>query len=128
MPVLIYDGDCGFCTRAAEWARVRTPDVTVTPWQWADLAALGLTIERCRAAVQWIDEAGKEPGRAYAGAAAVAGWLTHRGGWGARLARLYPLPGMRQLADAGYRLVAQYRHRLPGGTPACRLPDQRPER
>jgi predicted DCC family thiol-disulfide oxidoreductase YuxK len=29
---------------------------------------------------------------------------------------------VRPLADAVYRVVARYRHRLPGGTPACRMP------
>jgi predicted DCC family thiol-disulfide oxidoreductase YuxK len=29
---------------------------------------------------------------------------------------------LRPLADAVYRVVAHYRHRLPGGTPACRMP------
>jgi hypothetical protein len=32
------------------------------------------------------------------------------------------LPGIRQLAGVVYRLVAKYRHKLPGGTPACKLP------
>jgi predicted DCC family thiol-disulfide oxidoreductase YuxK len=32
------------------------------------------------------------------------------------------VPGVRQIAGFVYRLVAKYRHRLPGGTPACKLP------
>jgi hypothetical protein len=32
------------------------------------------------------------------------------------------LPGIRQSAGLVYRLIARYRHKMPGGTPACRLP------
>ena len=44
LPVLIFDGDCAFCTtwvnRLRDWLP-RFPDAV--PWQWADLDALGLT-------------------------------------------------------------------------------------
>jgi predicted DCC family thiol-disulfide oxidoreductase YuxK len=38
------------------------------------------------------------------------------------LGRVLTLPGVHALAGLLYRLVAKYRYRLPGSTPACRLP------
>ena len=39
---LVYDADCGFCTRSAELLQQRS-DCAVRPWQSLDLAAVGLT-------------------------------------------------------------------------------------
>ena len=54
LPVLVFDGDCAFCTRSAEVAErwVRSGDgYAVAPWQHLDLAALGLTAAQCDAAL-----------------------------------------------------------------------------
>ncbi|RMI34482.1 thiol-disulfide oxidoreductase DCC family protein [Streptomyces triticirhizae] len=118
-PVLVFDGDCGFCTTsvnvAERWIR---PDCTVVAWQFADLAALGATEERARHEVLWVTPAG----RVHGGAAAVARLLMRAGGVWAPLGALLTLPPVSWLARLGYRLVAANRHRLPGGTPACALP------
>lgn len=123
-PTFVYDGDCGFCTRCAQFAerRISSP-ARIVPWQWADLAALGLSEAECDAAVQWV-----VPGQpAAAGPDAIAALLSSstRGwravGW---LLRRAPI---RALAWPVYRWVARNRHRMPGGTPACSLPSaQRP--
>jgi predicted DCC family thiol-disulfide oxidoreductase YuxK len=47
--------------------------------------------------------------------------LVSAGGLPGLLGRLIRLPVMRTVAAAAYHLVANNRHRLPGGTPACRL-------
>ena len=50
-PVLIFDGDCGFCTCSVLWLErwvVRPMDCV--PWQYADLPALGLSEEETRKA------------------------------------------------------------------------------
>jgi predicted DCC family thiol-disulfide oxidoreductase YuxK len=116
-PVLVFDGDCAFCTTSARtaqrWARLEH----VEPWQFLDLDALGLTVEECTTAVQWVDEAGN----AAAAEHAVIAACRHAGGlWGV-VGRATAVPGIRQLAGLGYRVVAKYRYKLPGGTPACRL-------
>ncbi|NDH76279.1 MAG: DUF393 domain-containing protein, partial [Actinobacteria bacterium] len=42
--LLIFDGDCGFCTTSAGWIERRLPDdVRVAPWQILDLEQYGLT-------------------------------------------------------------------------------------
>ncbi|AEW92618.1 MULTISPECIES: thiol-disulfide oxidoreductase DCC family protein [Streptomycetaceae] len=123
-PVLVYDGDCGFCTSAARFAERRVrPRCAVTAWQDADLAALGVTRQRAEYEVLWVTPAG----RVYGGAAAVAKALLSAGrGWAVPGAVL-ELPGVRRVAGAGYRWVARNRARLPGATAACALPaDRRP--
>lgn len=61
LPVLVFDGDCAFCTRSAEVAErwVRSGDgYAVAPWQHLDLAALGLTAAQCDAALTFVDAQG----------------------------------------------------------------------
>ena len=120
---LIYDGDCAFCTRSVDWATRhfgRTP--IITPWQRADLPALGLTQEQCETAVQFVDQ----QGRVGSGEVAVARLLIYAGkGWQV-LGRIMLIPGIRHICGVGYRWVARHRHQLPGGTAACALPKNDP--
>ena len=118
-PVLLFDGDCAFCTRTAElierWIKT---SATVVPWQFADIAALGVARSRAEREVVWVDPAGRTAG----GAQAVARLLLDAGrGW-AVLGALLRVPPFRWVARLVYVVVAANRHRLPGGTPACALP------
>jgi hypothetical protein len=55
---LIYDGDCGFCTRSAEFARrILPPECAVTAWQQADLGRLRVPPERAQREVVWVSRA-----------------------------------------------------------------------
>lgn len=121
VPTLVYDADCGFCTRCADFARGRG-DFTVAPWQELDLAAIGLSEQQVSEAAYWLD--GRTTSR---GARAIAAALrSFRPGprlLGYRLlGRLIDLPPVRPVAAVGYAVVARYRYRLPGGTAACRVP------
>lgn len=123
-PVLVYDGDCGICTRSVEFVerRLRT-DVEIVAFQFADLASLGLTREACEDAVQWVTPSGRiSHGHIAVGDLLKAsGWPWVPIGW------LVQTPPTSWIAGAAYRWVARNRHRLPGGTPACTLPaEQRP--
>ena len=42
MALLLYDADCGFCTRSAAWLKGRLPHLRIEPLQRADLDALGV--------------------------------------------------------------------------------------
>ncbi|MFF0560876.1 thiol-disulfide oxidoreductase DCC family protein [Streptomyces sp. NPDC020472] len=118
-PVLVYDGDCGFCTTSANFAERRVrPRCDIVPWQFADLDALGVTRERAEYEVLWVTPTGSVNG----GARAVAKALLSAGGIWAPLGAVLLLPGVRWAARHAYRLVAAHRHQLPGGTPACSTP------
>jgi predicted DCC family thiol-disulfide oxidoreductase YuxK len=119
---LIFDGDCGFCTTAVLWLQRVLPRMPATaPFQWTDLAGFGLVEEQARSRVWFVSA-----GRRYGGAAAVAAVLR---GQPIRVLRMLgwlgTVPPWSWAAEVGYRLVAHYRYRLPGGTPACRMPSAR---
>ncbi|WP_255950773.1 thiol-disulfide oxidoreductase DCC family protein [Streptomyces odontomachi] len=122
-PVLVFDGDCGFCTTSVRFAERRLrPRCEIVPWQFADLGTLGVTRERAEHEVLWVTPAGA----VYGGAQAVAKVLLSSGrGWSV-LGALLTLPPVRWAAHGVYRLVAENRHRMPGGTAACALPRHRP--
>jgi predicted DCC family thiol-disulfide oxidoreductase YuxK len=116
-PVLLFDGDCAFCSSSARllerWVR---PDAVIVAWQHADLDDLGVSARQANDAVQWVGP----DGAVRSGHEAIAATLLASGQVMWRLAgRLLVLPGISLLAAAAYELVAANRHRLPGGTPAC---------
>jgi predicted DCC family thiol-disulfide oxidoreductase YuxK len=116
---LVFDGDCGFCTRCVAFVpRAALRTTTVVPYQRADLGALGLTAAECAAAVQWV---GADGSRAR-GHAAVGRVVGEAGGAWRVVGALLLVPPISWLAAGVYRLVAANRMRLPGGTPACALP------
>jgi predicted DCC family thiol-disulfide oxidoreductase YuxK len=117
-PVLIYDGDCGFCQVAVGFARRRIhPALRAQAFQQADLGALGVTRQQAAREVLWADAGGRVSG----GAQAVAGLLIDAGGLWALAGALLRIAPLSWLAEAAYRLVAANRHRLPGGTLQCDL-------
>lgn len=120
MSILLFDGDCAFCTRAAGFitSRIR-PTTEVHAWQTVDLDSLGVTPEQCSTAVQWVGDSGESR----SGAAAITAMLREAGGAWSAMGALGELPGVRSLASGTYRVIASNRHRLPGGTAACELPD-----
>ncbi|MBQ1049867.1 DUF393 domain-containing protein [Micromonospora sp. C51] len=125
MSTFVYDGDCAFCTRCAEFIERRIPtDARVVPWQFADLDRLGLTEAECEEAVQWVGADGRQA----AGPDAIAALLTSSGrGWRIAGAGLR-IPPVRAAAWPVYRWVARNRHRMPGGTAACSLPQETRDR
>ncbi|MEJ3748735.1 DUF393 domain-containing protein [Actinomycetes bacterium KLBMP 9797] len=116
----LYDGDCAFCSACARFAErwVPTP-ARILPWQFADLDALDVTVEECDAAVQWIDPA---TGARAAGPDAIAALLRTSRPWWRVAGAVLRLGPVRWLAWPVYRWVARNRHRMPGGTAACSLP------
>ena len=122
-PALVYDGDCGFCTRAAQVARRILPrDCAVTPWQGTDLASIGVTPARAQREVLWVSRSGEVSG----GAPAVAEALRTAGGLWVVLGLALRVPPLSWAALGVYRVVAANRMRLPGGTAACALPTPEP--
>jgi predicted DCC family thiol-disulfide oxidoreductase YuxK len=118
---LVYDGDCGFCTTCARLLEKIGPDADVVAWQLTDLAELGVSEEQAADAVQWV----ARDGTVRSGHEAIAAVLETAGGIWKVIGRAVLLPGISWLAARAYRLVADNRQRLPGGTPACaRTPER----
>jgi len=115
-PVLVFDGDCGFCTSSARALGRIGPEAEIVAWQFADLAELGLTERQAIEAVRWVEV----DGTVRSGHEAIAAALCGAGGPWRVAGRALLLPGLSWIAAKAYRLIAANRHRLPGGTPACR--------
>ncbi len=91
------------------------PDAEIVAWQLTDLAELGITEEQATDAVQWV----QVDGTVRSGHEAIAAMLSTAGRIWRIVGRMILLPGISSMAARVYRLVADNRHRLPGGTPAC---------
>ncbi|GAA2090288.1 DUF393 domain-containing protein [Actinomadura alba] len=118
-PLLIYDGDCGFCTASVGFVRRRVPaSAEIVAFQDTDLGALGTTRERAAREVLWVDRHGRVSG----GAQAAARLLMDAGGAWWPLGAVARVPPVRWIAIGLYRLIAANRHRLPGGTVTCTVP------
>jgi predicted DCC family thiol-disulfide oxidoreductase YuxK len=117
--ILVFDGDCGFCTTCAgllaRWV-LGSATASVQPWQRLDLAGLGLSQQACSEAVQWVGTHGEvASGHAAIAAALRAGYPLWR-----PVGALLTAPGFSALAQRCYSFIAAHRSALPGGTPACR--------
>ncbi|MDG3011786.1 DUF393 domain-containing protein [Rhodococcus sp. D2-41] len=114
---LLYDADCGFCMRAlAVLRRIdRHGRVSARALQEPGACEYFGVDEQQALAAAWA----REPdGRRHRGAGALNAALS--AAVGTRLPLwVYRLPGIRAAQDAGYRWVADNRHRLPGGSAAC---------
>jgi predicted DCC family thiol-disulfide oxidoreductase YuxK len=117
-PVLLYDGDCAFCTSCARLIERIGPDAEIVAWQLTDLTELGVTEEQAGEAVQWV----QVDGAVRSGHEAIAAMLCTAGRIWKISGRVLLLPGVSWMAAKAYRLVADNRYRLPGSTPACGLP------
>lgn len=112
---LVFDGQCGFCTRSVHWLRKidRHGRIDVQPYQASGVPeSVGATVDECRDAVQWLGPDGVRR----SGADAVNAVLSAVAGTG--------LPSTVYRGTAGvqervYRWVADHRGRFPGVTPHC---------
>ncbi len=109
--VLIFDGDCRFCqAQVKRLSRWTGPQLVPLPLQKPGLlAALDIDHAQAMRAMQLVTQ----DGLIFQGVEAVVQALRKRPILG-RLLKLYYLPGCRQLADLGYRLIARYRYRIMG--------------
>lgn len=76
MPILVYDADCGFCTRSANWIH-RDDAFDLRAWPFMDdLSSYGLTTGMVQEAAHWCSD-----GKVVAsGADAIGLALRARGG------------------------------------------------
>ena len=69
LPLLIFDGDCAFCTSSASWLAERLHrkegrNAQLVAWQFLDLAALGTSRQRALQEALWITTDGTISGGA----------------------------------------------------------------
>ena len=117
LPMLVFDGGCGFCTASARWVERRLPSASVEPWQLLDLRAVGLSPTDVAEYAWWVTPDGVRR-RGHRAAAAILRAIGGR--WGV-VGRLLELPPISWLGAVAYHVVARNRHRLHrfGVTPAC---------
>jgi predicted DCC family thiol-disulfide oxidoreductase YuxK len=109
---LVYDADCGFCTRSAQWL-----DDAPVPWHSLDLDALHVTQAEADANAGWLVD-----GRiTKLGAEAITAALRAKRGGARIFGWALAVPGIRGAARIVYPRIAANRHRMPGGTAACRI-------
>lgn len=117
--LLVFDGDCAFCTT---WVRRLERTLGVfpesQPWQWVDYEALGLSRHDVTHYVWFLSGDTR-----FRGHGAVAALLRSQRSVGWRfLGHLLVTPPFSWAAALAYAFIARFRHRLPGGTPACAMP------
>ena len=127
---VVFDGQCGVCTRAALWlaARDRRGRIRVHPAQRPGvLTEFGISEEAASQAAWAFEARGPRSGSgavpstdraSYRGAAAINRALDVAFGIRVFLP-LYRLPGIRWAQDRVYQWVAENRFRLRGVTPWC---------
>jgi predicted DCC family thiol-disulfide oxidoreductase YuxK len=118
-PLLIFDGDCAFCTTTVTRLRSLLPIFPrAEPSQWLDIDALGLSHEDVTKYV-WLVTSRRQ----FAGHLALSALLRMQPSVGWRfVGHLMATPPFSWAAALGYQFVARNRSRLPGGTPACAMP------
>jgi predicted DCC family thiol-disulfide oxidoreductase YuxK len=109
-PVVLYDGECGFCTGLVEQARDRlAADVDYVAFQTAPLATYGVSTAEARHSLHWA----AVDGRLDHGSGAVARLLVAGGGTWSLLGRLLLAPPFSFAAAGAYWLVARNRRHIP---------------
>lgn len=124
-PVLLYDGQCGFCDRTVRFVLARDPGGTLrfAPLQGKPAGDLLRRHPALRGvdSLVWVERSGatdRGPPLVRSDAIlAIANYL----GWPWRVVGVFRLVP-RVLRDWAYDLFARHRHRLFGRSDACALP------
>lgn len=104
--VLIYDNDCDFCGKCANWLRARG-EVPVAPDSEVSRLTYGLTLEETKASVWWVDD-----GIRFRGHQAIGQALRPLGGFWALVGLLIRTPPISWFGAIAYRWVATNRCRF----------------
>lgn len=105
-PLLVYDGDCGFCrTWLARWREITAPRVDDAPLQEVAAQFPEIPREQFENAVQLIET----DGQVFSGAEAVFRSLGKRKNCAPSAWCYEHLPAFATVTEAAYRLVARHR-------------------
>ncbi len=124
MSTLLYDPDCGFCTRCATVLQQWPLACQIAPMDPARLASAGIDPARADREIPFVDDAGQvsHGSAAIAAALRTADTSTPLGQALRAAGTVLAKPPVAWVAPQVYRLVAEHRHELPGGTAACAMP------
>jgi predicted DCC family thiol-disulfide oxidoreductase YuxK len=116
--IVLFDGGCRFCTRSAHMIQQVFGKDRIALRDFQQPGALEPYPTVTHDAVMKKMHVVMPDGRVFAGAEAFARIASGMPviGW---IAWLYYVPGVRQIADGAYALVAKYRYRLFGRTGGC---------
>ena len=117
--LLIYDGDCGFCSRTAAWIRRRLPRgyQVQASQRIENLDSFKLNRRQVHEAAYWIDP----DGRHHRAHLAIVRALESSGGLMGSVARLGRVWPFEPLVAWLYDVIARNRHRFPGAADHCRI-------
>jgi predicted DCC family thiol-disulfide oxidoreductase YuxK len=122
--VLIYDGDCQFCQLSLDFG---VKNLRIFPqyvaFQKIDPKDFGLTTQQVRSQI-WLAQ--KSPAKiAPLGGHLAAGAILklQPSRWLRVIGWLASTPPTSWAANVLYKLIAANRHRLPGGSRACKIED-----
>jgi predicted DCC family thiol-disulfide oxidoreductase YuxK len=121
MPTLLYDGTCRFCVAQARRLKRFAGATVQAESMYADGVRARFPMlpqpgpDGKIGEIKFVDDRGQMTGGAEAIARAL---MTGPLGW---LARLYFMPGIRQIANTVYRAIAKRRYRLSGTCEDCRI-------
>jgi predicted DCC family thiol-disulfide oxidoreductase YuxK len=119
--IFLFDGDCAFCTSAANRLKAIVKNkIQVLPYQHVDLAKLGVTVEQCQSAVQYLSSDNQ-----FSGSVAIAKALIDSKSFWSLAGLVMQIPVISSAGFLVYEWVANNRQKLPGGTPACAIPTDR---
>jgi predicted DCC family thiol-disulfide oxidoreductase YuxK len=122
-PLLIYDGDCGFCRRwIARWQLLTGDSVEYAPFQEVGGEFPEISKEQFEASVQLIEPSGMVS----RGAEAVFRSLAYAPGKRRMLWMYEKIPGVAPLTEWGYRFIARHRTGLSKGTRCLTGQDREP--
>ncbi len=127
--VFLFDGDCGICLRAAEFAR-RIDErraFQFVPHQSLSeemLTSVGLSRKQCQRRVYLISPTGRIRG----GAFAINAFLLAYPPWRYLVIVIMLVPPLLLLELIGYALIARFRHRISRrlGLQQCGIPESGP--
>lgn len=105
-PLLIYDGDCGFCVYSVRyWQKLTGNQVEYKPYQEAAASFPQISVAEFQRAVQYVGTDGR------IASAAEASFLTlsHAPGNSLRLTLYRRLPGFAFISEKSYQLISTHR-------------------
>lgn len=114
MPIVLFDGRCGFCTWSVGFAtKYVRAHAQFLAYQRVDLDRFPVSQEECEEAVQFVDGS-----KVSSGALAVGRILSVGSGLWPQVGRVVAAPAVLPVSERVYRFVARHRGRLWGVTPA----------